>query len=124
MNLCGVRVNRIQELWLTGEQFGNGRKAFAVMNAGAKFVQSYMVEVRTIALVTGKTVSRKFLVECHHDPVARDFGDDRGGRDGKRAGIAGDNRLNPAGKFWRTIAVNQCIVWRFLEIVNRFRHGP
>ena len=124
MNLCGVRVNRIQELWLTGEQFGNRRKAFAVVNAGAKFVQSYMVEVRTIALVTGKSVTRKFFVERHHDPVARHFRDDRGGSDGKTAGVPGDNGLNPAGKFGRAVAVDQCVVWRFIEIENRFRHGP
>ena len=37
MNLCGVRVNRIQELWLTRQQFGDGREAFAVVDAGAKF---------------------------------------------------------------------------------------
>ena len=83
MNLCGVRVNRIQELWLTWPQFGDGREAFAVVDAGPKFSEGCVVEGRAIALVAGKAVSRKFLMERHHDPVARHLGDDRGGGDGK-----------------------------------------
>ena len=124
MNLCGVRVNRIQEMWLTSQQQCNRRKAPAVLNAGAEFIQGRMVEWRGVALVAGKAVTRKFIMECHHDPVARDFGDDRGGSDRKTAGIAGDNGLNRAVKFGRLVAINQGVVWRFVEIVNRFRHGP
>ena len=96
MNLCGVRVNRIQELWLTRQQLGNRGKASAVVNAGAKFIERGMVKGRAITLVAGKAVTRKFLVERHHDPVARYFGDDRSGSDGKAARIAGDNGLNRA----------------------------
>ena len=124
MNLCGVRVNRIQFLWLTRQQLGNGRKAPAVVNAGAEFVQGRMMECRAIALVAGKTVTRKFIVERHHDPVARHFGDDRGGGNGKAAGVTGHNGLNFAGKFGRAVAINQRVVWRLVEILNRFRHGP
>ena len=113
MNLCGVRVNRIQELWLTRQQLGDRRKASAVMDAGAEFIERCVVEGRAIALVAGKAVTRKFIMERHHDPVTRHFGDDRSGSDGKAAGVPGDNGLNPAGKFGRAVAVDQCVVWRF-----------
>ena len=76
-------MNRIQELWLTRQQFCNGREAFAVMDARPKFIERRLVKGRAIALVAGKAVSRKFRVERHHDPVARHFRDDGGGSDGK-----------------------------------------
>src|SRR5215207_3602246 len=116
MNLCGVRVNRIQELWLTRQQQGDRRKAPAVLNAGAEFIQSCMMEWRAITLMTGKAVTRKFIMECYHDSIARDFRDDRGGSDGKTAFIAGDNSLNCAVEFGRLVAIHQRIVRRFTEI--------
>ena len=124
MNLCGVRVNRIQEMWLTRQQQRNRREASAMLNAGAKFIERCMMGWRAIAFMAGKAITRKFIVKRHHDPVARHLGDDRSGSDGKAACVTGDNGLNFAGKFRGAVAVNQSIVRRFVEILHRFRHRP
>ena len=106
-------MNRIQGLWLTRQQLRDGCEASAVVNAGAEFKEGRVVKRRAIALVAGKAVAGEFIMQRHHDPVARHFGDDRGGGDGKRARIAGHNGLYAAGKFGRPVAVHQGVVRRF-----------
>ena len=76
MNLCGVRVNRIQELWLTPEQFRDWRKALAMMNAGAELQQGHLMNGCAIALVAGKAIAGKLPVERFHNAITRDFRND------------------------------------------------
>src|SRR5262245_12600560 len=46
---------------------------------------------RGIALMTIKTVPRVLTVQLHHDPVAGDFGQNRGGGDGGGPAVASDH---------------------------------
>src|SRR5262249_32686690 len=63
---------------------------------------------RAVSLVLLPAVAPVALGELHHEPVARDLGDDRRSGDGDRAPVAADEGARFAGKSLRNdIAVDQ-----------------
>src|SRR5690242_5357186 len=98
MNQRDSRVNRQLGKWLTSsvlshfrEGLETGRCSFEqdadrlegapVMCRGTEPRQRFLMFGGAVALVLGEAIAWILLVEIDHHPVARDFGDDRGGRD-------------------------------------------
>jgi len=64
----------------------------------AKAHERLAMRLRAVAHVAGPGVAGVGGVEIHHDAVAGDLGDDRGGGDGEGAAVALDNCGGGAGQ--------------------------
>src|SRR5690606_9710056 len=64
----------------------------AVLGAGTEPPQRRVVLGCVVALVGRETIPRMAPVQFHHDPVPGDLGQDAGGRDTSRGGVAADHR--------------------------------
>lgn len=61
----------------------------------------------SIPLVVGKTILRELFVQLAHEPVTRDFGDDRGGGDAADFSVAFDDTNRFDAKLFDSHAINQ-----------------
>ena len=67
---------------------GYGGECLAMQRAGAVLAEGLAVLGCGVAFVRGETVLRVEEVELAHEGVAINLGDDRGGGDGEREGVA------------------------------------
>ncbi len=72
--------------------------------AGADLHDGLAVDFGRIAGVDGETVAGEAGIRTGHHAVAHDLGDDGGGGDRQRPGIALDDGAALAGKPWRHVA--------------------
>src|SRR5579872_943145 len=72
------------------QQFAHGSKALAVNRRWAMLAQRGQVGRRAIAFVPRETVSGILFMQLHHQTVAGNFGNDRGGGNGEAQRIAMD----------------------------------
>src|SRR5262249_36835689 len=91
-------------------------EALAVERTGAVRVQGGQMIGGAVALVAGEAVFGELLVDLHHDPVARDLGDDRRGRHGGAAGVAVHQVLLRAGEPGERDEIGDDQVGRHLEL--------
>ena len=67
--------NRFIDLYVFGDE------DFSVEGLRAEFFQRLAMEERSVAFVPVQMILRKLVTELYHEPVAMDFGEDRGGGD-------------------------------------------
>ena len=78
-----------------------------------KFLQRRKVRFCRVARIFGPSIGGKLLRQIHHQPIARDFCNDRCRRNRQRFGIALYNRRGGYGQpFGNKIAINQRMIWR------------
>ena len=92
---------------------------------GARSIFSQCQEMlwRGVTLVPPKSVLRIEGVDLVHDPVARHFGDDARGGNGKAEFVARHNRSMGGGKVGHRETVDQNVLGRCGQGVDRLAHG-
>ncbi len=70
----------------------------------------------------GKAELRKLAIDLQHDPVARDLGDDAGGGDRERAGVALDDGIVRPWEITHGQAVDEAVIRLAGETFDRAAH--
>ena len=78
-----------------------------MLGAGTVKLQGDEVDRRAVAFVGGKTVVGVGLVQCVTQTVARDFGQDGGGRNRGHFGITFHDGFGPHGQGGQAVAVDE-----------------
>src|SRR5437879_3056452 len=89
------------------ENLAHRREGAPVMEAWTEALKRFEMFWRAVALMSRKSVVRELAIKRHHDAVAGDLCDDRGGGNRHRFGIALDDALGGAGEPRRNIPIDQ-----------------
>lgn len=100
-----------------------GSKAAAMDGRGAELGEGPKVLGSGVAFVIPEAVLGIFFVQFGHEAVARDFGEDAGGGDGKTFGVAIDQGGLGMERGKDVRAVDQGMVWCGRELQERLVHG-